>query len=117
DLAGLTLAELSPRMARRYSRKRTRDAVRVWTATGDVELRMLSGCCFLMQRALIDRLGTLFDPRFPLYYEDTDLSVRIARAEKRIVQVGGAGGVHPFGRTGQSAPAAKIARARERALR
>ncbi|MGE0141926.1 MAG: glycosyltransferase [Planctomycetota bacterium] len=109
DLLRLTMAVLWPSAQRAYSRRRTRDAVRVWTATGDVDLAMLSGCCFLMRRELIDRIG-FFDERFPLYFEDTDLSVRIQRARKRIVQVADADVVHYFDRSGQTANELKMER-------
>ena len=54
-----------------------------------------------MRRALIDQIG-LFDERFPLYYEDTDLSLRIRRAGYDIVQVHGAQLVHLYNRSGQT---------------
>ena len=85
DLIGVTLADLFPGWCRRYSRKRNAEAVRVWTARKDVDVAMLSGACFVMRRGFIDEIG-FFDERFPLYYEDTDLSMRIKRAGKRIVQ-------------------------------
>jgi GT2 family glycosyltransferase len=109
DLWRLTLAALSPTFVRRYARRRTRDALPIWTAAGDVELPMLSGCCFLMRRELIEEIG-FFDERFPLYYEDTDLSVRIVRAGRRIVQVGGSEVVHLFDRSGQTDPTLKMER-------
>jgi len=101
DLARLTLAALSPKWVQRYSEKRVRDALVVWTTTSDVDLAMLSGCCFLMARSFITRIG-FFDERFPLYYEDTDLSVRILKAKKRIVQVHGSRLVHLYNRSGQT---------------
>ena len=101
DLMVLFFASLSPRMVRRYSVKRTERALKVWTATADLELQMLSGCCFLMRRATIEEIG-LFDERFPLYYEDTDLSIRLRKAGYKIVQVHGARLVHLYNRSGQT---------------
>ncbi|MFO1052941.1 MAG: glycosyltransferase family 2 protein [Planctomycetota bacterium] len=109
DLWHLTRAALWPSAQRSYSRRRTRDAVRVWLAEHDVDLPMLSGCCFLMRRSLIDRIG-FFDERFPLYFEDTDLSVRIRRAGKRIVQVHDSRLIHFFDRSGQTANELKMQR-------
>ena len=109
DLLRLAAAETSIKAQRAYSRRRTREAVRIWTAPGDVDLSMLSGCCFLMHRAFVERIG-FFDERFPLYYEDTDLSVRVRRAGKRIVQVGGSAVVHFFDRSGQTANELKMER-------
>jgi GT2 family glycosyltransferase len=107
DLLSLTLAAVSPKHVRRYSRRRTRDALAVWDAAGHVELAMLSGCCFLMHRTTCERLaerpgGGPFDERFPLYFEDTDLSRRIRRLGLRIVQVAGSRLVHFYNRSGQT---------------
>lgn len=101
DLLATTAASLSPYWARRYAARRTRDALRVWLAREPVDLPMLSGCCFLMRRATIERLG-FFDERFPLYYEDTDLSVRLRRAGLRIVQIPAARIAHLYGRSAQT---------------
>lgn len=101
DLLALFMASLSSKFVRRYSDRRTVEALKVWQATSDVSLPMLSGCCFMMRRELIDQIG-LFDERFPLYYEDTDLSLRIRRAGHDIVQVHGAQLVHLYNRSGQT---------------
>jgi hypothetical protein len=102
DLIATTAAMLSPWCARRYAAARTRASLPVWSATAPVELPMLSGCCFLMRRSCIERVG-FFDPRFPLYYEDTDLSVRLRRAGLRIVQTPAAKIAHLYGRSAQTA--------------
>jgi GT2 family glycosyltransferase len=101
DLLRLTWAAVSHRGVRSYSRRRTKEALRVWQAKESIDLAMLSGCCFLMRRELIQSIG-FFDERFPLYYEDTDLSVRIKKAGKRIVQVAGADLVHLFNRSAET---------------
>lgn len=101
DLLRLTWAAISHRGVRSYSRRRTREALRAWQASESIDLAMLSGCCFLMRRSLIGRIG-FFDERFPLYYEDTDLSVRIKKAGKRIVQVAGADLIHLFNRSAET---------------
>ncbi|MHC4078944.1 MAG: glycosyltransferase family 2 protein, partial [Planctomycetota bacterium] len=100
-LWAFTMASVSPRFTRRYSERRTRQALPVWEAKGDVELRMLSGCCFLLRRSTIDEIG-FFDESFPLYYEDTDLSMRMRKHGLKIVQVAGAKLVHFYNRSGQT---------------
>ncbi len=52
------------------------------TAASEVE--MAGACCVLAPRTLFERVG-LFDERFFLYYEDTDLFTRARRAGFRIV--------------------------------
>jgi GT2 family glycosyltransferase len=101
DLLATTAASLSPWWARRYAMRRTKDALPVWLADGPVAVPMLSGCCFLMRRAIIERVG-FFDERFPLYYEDTDLSMRLARAGLRFVQLPAAKIAHLYGRSAQT---------------
>lgn len=102
DLWALTLAAVSPRATRRYSERRTREALPIWEAEDDdIELAMLSGCCFLLSRQTIDTVG-FFDESFPLYFEDTDLSIRLRRRGLKIVQVGGAKLVHFYNRSGQT---------------
>jgi hypothetical protein len=65
-------------MARRHSRARSRYALRYWTREGALDADVICGYCFIMPAALARRLGP-FDPAFPLYYEDSDLSFRVAR--------------------------------------
>ena len=46
----------------------------------------VTGCCILVRRALIERVG-LLDERFFAYYEDTEWCARAARAGYKIVHV------------------------------
>mgnify|MGYP006182762873 CR=1 FL=1 len=52
-----------------------RAALPVWSAAGDVELSMLSGCCFLMRRELIERTFESVDGGWG-YYDDPIYSRR-----------------------------------------
>jgi GT2 family glycosyltransferase len=99
DLAGVTAATISRRSNRAYAMKRTRAAVPVWRSREPVELPMLSGCCFLMRRSLIEEIG-FFDDRYPLYFEDTDLFLRIARAGRTMVMLPDARLIHLYNRSG-----------------
>lgn len=101
DLLALAVADVSPFWARRYAARRTKAALPIWLATEPTPLSMLSGCCFLMQRRTIETVG-FFDERFPLYYEDTDLSMRLRRAGFSIQQVAAAKIVHLYNRSGQT---------------
>lgn len=104
DLLVTTVADVRRATSRRYSLTQAREARRVWEAVAaeqDVELKMISGCCFLLERSLIDEID-LLDERFPLYFEDADLCMRVRKAGRRIVQVGGARLVHLYNRSGQT---------------
>jgi len=59
------------------------------------ELQVISGAAFLARRLVFDRLGG-FDPRYFLYLEDTDLSLRTALAGYRSVLVPNAVAHHQF---------------------
>ncbi|QDU69969.1 glycosyltransferase family 2 protein [Engelhardtia mirabilis] len=98
DFVGDTLAALSPRFAHRNSMRRTRQFLPVWSAGPDLEVEMVAGCCFMLRRAVIEEVG-FFDERYTLYYEDTDLSLRVRRAGWTIEQVDGAGIVHLYDRS------------------
>jgi len=73
-------AAQDPALARRLSDERTRHALREWTASEPIAVEMLSGACLLLPRAAIAAAGGLFDERYPLYFEDTDLFQRLTRA-------------------------------------
>lgn len=72
-----------------------------WQAVEPMSLPMMSGCLFLTDREYFERIGT-FDERYPLYYEDADLSVAITKSGRRIVQVPDAHLVHFVNRSGMS---------------
>ena len=44
---------------------------------------MVSGCCMLFRKDVLQRLSG-FDPRFFLYYEDSDISLRTARISRIV---------------------------------
>lgn len=101
DAAISALGEFSRTLSRWYSRRLTRNCVRVWLAEQPLALPMMSGCLFLIERAFFESIG-LMDERFPLYYEDADLSVRIRKAGRTVTQVPDAHLIHFVNRSGQS---------------
>lgn len=109
DVAVTTLGEFVPFVSRWYARRLARSWVRVWSATQPVPLPMMSGCMFLIDRAFFESIGR-FDERYPLYYEDTDLSMTIRRAGRDVVQVPDAHLVHLVNRSGMSDPALTASR-------
>ncbi|MBU2632432.1 glycosyltransferase family 2 protein [Patescibacteria group bacterium] len=57
------------------------------------EIGFASGCCMLIRRAVLEKVG-LFDDNFFLYYEDADLNLRIKKAGYKIYYVPSAVLVH-----------------------
>ncbi len=96
-----TLAAFSPRLSHWYARRLARRWVEVWTAERPLVLPMMSGCMFLIERGFFESIGR-FDERYPLYYEDTDLSVTIQKAGRTVTQVPDAHLVHFVNRSGMS---------------
>lgn len=96
-----TLGAFFPRVSHWYAKRLARSWLRVWTAEAPLALPMMSGCMFLVERAFFESIGR-FDERYPLYYEDTDLSVRITKAGRTVTQVPDAHLVHFVNRSGMS---------------
>jgi N-acetylglucosaminyl-diphospho-decaprenol L-rhamnosyltransferase len=96
-----TLGAFVPRVSHWYARRLAKRWLRVWTAEQPLALPMMSGCMFLIERSFFESIGR-FDERYPLYYEDTDLSVAIRRAGRTVTQVPDAHLVHFVNRSGMS---------------
>jgi GT2 family glycosyltransferase len=101
DILFTTWGEFSRRVSHWHARRLARRWLAVWTAEQPIALPMMSGCMFLIERGFFESVG-LFDERFPLYYEDTDLSVKIRRAGRNVVQVPDAFLVHFVNRSGMT---------------
>jgi GT2 family glycosyltransferase len=71
-------------------------SIRVWEARRSVRVWNLSGGHVLIRRKAAVDAGGLFDPSFFLYYEDTDLFVRIRQAGYSLRVVPGAKVVHYY---------------------
>ncbi len=71
-------------------------SLKVWQSDLPVEQENLSGGHLFLRRSAVESVGGLFDPRFFLYYEDTDLCLRLRQAGYRLFVVPGAMVVHEF---------------------
>jgi GT2 family glycosyltransferase len=96
----LNLAQRFQWCARLYSRRRSAKALEWWGAPGPLDAEMLSGCCVMMRREVVERLPyPLLDPRYPLYFEDTDLFRTLHRLGLRTVHLGHARVLHHWSRS------------------
>jgi GT2 family glycosyltransferase len=96
----LFLRGFAPRAIRRLFRRRLdrydmRDAIDAAGEEPVLGLPVMSGCCMLVRRKAIDATGG-FDPKFFLYFEDFDWSVRLNKVAQsaylpsfRVVHHGG----------------------------
>lgn len=80
--------------AKRLSYALRAEALRYWTAQQPVTQRALSGGAALVRRTAIDAYDYLFDPRFFMYFEDSDLCQRIKQGGRRLAMVPQAVVVH-----------------------
>ncbi|MEJ5365495.1 MAG: glycosyltransferase family 2 protein [Desulfosoma sp.] len=77
-----------------------RQAVRAWATMTPFPVKNLSGGSVLLRAEAVRDVGGLFDPRFFLYFEDTDLFVRMRERGWRLVVCPKAAVVHEFDRCG-----------------
>ena len=84
-----------------------RHAVRIWKACSPIRVGNLSGGAVLLKSSAVKAAGGLFDPRFFLYFEDTDLFVRLRKAGFSLLMEPRAGAVHHYDQCGKENPAEK----------
>jgi len=95
----IVLANMHPVFARAYCRHRLPKCLLWWSAREPVESDMLSGCCLFMRRAVIEEMGRVMDPRYPLYFEDTDLFRTLTQRGYKVVHHTGARILHHWSRS------------------
>jgi GT2 family glycosyltransferase len=84
--------------AERFALRRTKNALRIWSASHVQEEPVLAGYAFMMPADFARRLGP-FDDRFPLYYEDSDLSRRVRECGRKCLLVPQSEMVHLFNKS------------------
>ena len=89
----LPFLRLADELWRRY-------ALRVWSAREPFPVKNLSGGSVLVRAEAVRDAGGLFDPRFFLYFEDTDLFFRLRKKGWRLAVVPTASVIHEFDRCG-----------------
>ena len=81
------IAELSPRawMKRAMNSAWRHHAIKIWCSEASWKTGNLSGGHVLLKREAVERAGGLFDPRFFLYFEDTDLFIRLRKTGYSLI--------------------------------
>lgn len=91
------MAARDNRAQQRVARAVRAESARLWSAPDDsppVRQRALSGAALLVRHACLDPAFGLFDPRYFMYFEDSDLCVRLRRQGWQMAVVPGAKAVH-----------------------
>lgn len=76
-------------------------ALKIWRALRPVRVNNLSGGLVLLRKEAVRRVGGLFDPRFFLYLEDTDLFLRLRKAGYTLIIEPRARAVHHYDQCGR----------------
>jgi len=75
-------------------------SIKIWRSRRPIRVKNLSGGLVLLKREAVLKTGSLFDPRFFLYFEDTDLFVRMRKAGYNLVIEPRARAVHYYDQCG-----------------
>ena len=76
-------------------------SIKVWRSKRPVKVKNLSGGLVLLKREAVKRAGGLFDPRFFLYFEDTDLFIRMRKAGYSLLIEPRGRAIHHYNQCGQ----------------
>lgn len=90
------LASRQARVARRLARAQRAENHRLWSATQPVTQRALSGGALMLRRSALPPDEPPFDPRFFMYFEDSDLCLRLRRRGLPMAIIPAAQAVHAW---------------------
>ncbi len=77
-----------------------RRSIKIWRSQKPLPLSNLSGGLVLLDRDAVQKAGGLFDPRFFLYFEDTDLFLRLKKIGFKLFMEPRARAIHYFDQCG-----------------
>jgi len=86
-----------------YRRLWLRKALSYWNARSPLSVDAVSGAFLMTTRQVLDRVGS-FDERFPLYFEDSDLCMRMKKAGLAIYYYPQAEAVHYYNQSAKQSP-------------
>ena len=93
-----------PQYAKRLARAQRAENFQLWTARSPVVQRALSGGALMLRRSALGGLELPFDPGFFMYFEDSDLCLRLRRRGRRMAVVPDATAVHSWRNLPHKAP-------------
>ena len=85
-----------PRAWHRLATAARAEGLRLWQADTPVTQRALSGGVFMLRRSALPENESPFDPRFFMYFEDSDLCMRLRRRGLRLAVQPQATAVHAW---------------------
>lgn len=85
-----------PEVAARLMAAAHAEHLRFWHAQGPIGQRALSGAAMLVRRAALPAGEPMFDPRYFMYFEDTDLCMRLRRRGWQLALTPDARAVHAW---------------------
>lgn len=93
------VSRLHPYLASYPSFDFRKKALQSWTCTAPITVEALSGGHVLLRRDAIEQCGGLFDERFFMYWEDSDLMHRLKKTGYRLYMEPTAGCLHYYEHT------------------
>ena len=91
----MELARVSQTMNNAILKRWIKKTLKYWLSVKPMRQEMLSGACIMTTRKILDRVGG-FDDSFPLYFEDTDWSLRVRKAGYQLYTVPQAHIIHYY---------------------
>lgn len=95
-LVAMTLAAHAPGLAHAVFRRYLQRTQKKMAGTKPFTTPFLTGAVLMLRRDAVSRAGGLFDPDYFMFYEDTDLSLRLRRAGFRLGIAPQAEAVHAY---------------------
>jgi GT2 family glycosyltransferase len=90
------LATRSRRLAQWAARRGLERAMRQMAGSKDFDVDFVAGSVLLLRRGAVLQAGGLFDPDYFMFFEDSDLSLRLRSAGYRLAIVTGATAEHEY---------------------
>ena len=89
-------AQRNATAAQRLAKAARAENLRYWAAQAPVPQRALSGGIMLLRRSALPAQEPLFDPRFFMYFEDSDLCLRLRKHNAKMAMVPQAQAIHAW---------------------